>query len=144
MESGPQLVADSSHIFIHTLGRGASHGDLCAPKGGESKSQPGALASIQTLDDVGCTPSQQIGWHCRCALFQPDVLANEPFCLHPASQSFALWFDVISPPTHLSGGYGVVHNFLMLRSLHISSMILLMKLAPQSLRSLVGAPKIEM
>ena len=36
-ESSPQLVTDSSHIFVHMLGRGASHEDLCAPKGGEVK-----------------------------------------------------------------------------------------------------------
>ena len=28
---------DSIHVFIHTLGIGASHGGLCAPKGGEVK-----------------------------------------------------------------------------------------------------------
>ena len=53
-----------------------------------SKSQPGALAGIQTLDNVDCTPSHWIMWHCRHALFQPDVLASQPFCLLPASQSF--------------------------------------------------------
>ena len=35
----------------------------------------------------------------------------------------------------------MVCNFLTLRSLHISSMILLMKLVPQSLRSLAGGPE---
>ena len=41
-----------------------------------------------------------IGWHCKLALSQPHVLASWPFCPLPASWSFALWFDVISPPTH--------------------------------------------
>ena len=43
------------------------------------------MACIQTLDNVAYTPSQWIGWHCRCALFQPGVLASQPFCLLPAS-----------------------------------------------------------
>ena len=77
------------------------------------------------------TQSQQIGWHCRHALFQPDVLASQPFCLLQASQSFAFLFDVICPPTHSSvRWYGVVLQFLhALSSVHISSMMLLTKVA---------------
>ena len=69
-------------------------------KGGEVKVDWELWPCVQTLDNVDYTPSQWIGWHCRLALFQPGVLASWPFCLHPASQSFALWSDVISPPTH--------------------------------------------
>ena len=33
----PQSFMNSSHIFIHTFGRGLSHGGLCTPKDGEVK-----------------------------------------------------------------------------------------------------------
>ena len=87
LESGLQSVMNSSHIFIHTVGRGASHGDLRAPKGREVKVnwEPWPVSK----HNVDYTPLQWIGWHCRHALFQPDVMASQPFCLHPASWSFA-------------------------------------------------------
>ena len=47
--------SDIGYIFVHMLGRGATLRDLCALKWG-SKSQLGALACTQTLDNVGCTP----------------------------------------------------------------------------------------
>ena len=118
-------------------------GNLCTPKGGEVNVNLGAVACIQTLNNVDYTPSQCIRWHCRLALIQPGVLASQPFCLLPASQSFALWFDVISPPTHLSVG-GIVHGPQFLHAeeyTHFASVMLLIKLAPQSLMELGQGPE---
>ena len=36
-KGSPQLPSNRSYLFIHTFGRGLSHGGLCAPKGGEVK-----------------------------------------------------------------------------------------------------------
>ena len=53
---------DSGHIFVHML--------VEAPLLG-SESWLGALAQTK----------HETGWHYRHALFQPDVLASQPFCL---------------------------------------------------------------
>ena len=88
LEGCPQLVLDCSHTFVHMLGRGTSLGDLCAPEWWGSKSWLGALVCVQTLNNVGCTPSWQIGWHCMHVLFQPDVLASQPFAFSQLSSHF--------------------------------------------------------
>ena len=51
----PQMVADSSHILIHTFGRGPSCGGLCTPKGGEVK-----------VDRELWPASKQIMWTVPC------------------------------------------------------------------------------
>ena len=75
-------------IHTHAWQRCLSWGPLCSLRWG-SKSWLGALACIQILNNVDYTLSQQIRWHCRHALFQPDVLDSQPLCLLPASWSFA-------------------------------------------------------
>ena len=42
---------DSSYVFVHTLGSGASHRGLCAPKGGEVKVnwEPGPVSKHQIM-----------------------------------------------------------------------------------------------
>ena len=57
----------------------------CSSTCWESKSRLGALAFAQTLSNVGCIPSLQIGWHYRHAPFQPDDLASWLFHLPQAS-----------------------------------------------------------
>ena len=143
LEGGPQSVLYSSHIFIHTLDRCASLGASALPKWG-SKSQLRALAFIQTLDNVDCTHHGRlggiVGMHYFSQVSWPVSLFV--FSQFPVHSHYGLVWP-LHQPIHL-GVVGMVHNFFLPQRLHTSSMMLVIKLPPWSLRSLAGALEIKM
>ena len=75
------------HIHPHTRWRCLTWAPLQSLRWG-NESWLGALASAETSNSVGCTPSLQIRWDYEHALFQSDEVASQLSCLLPASQSF--------------------------------------------------------
>ena len=133
-----------SYVHIHMLSRGLSHGGLIAANCGEDKVdwEPRPSSKHQIVWTVpsncglggiiGMCYFSQMRWPVSFFVFSqlPDHAHN---CL---VQSLY--------PAILLGVVGMVQSLLMPRILHSSSVILLVKLAPLSLKSLAGVPKIEM
>ena len=84
-QGGPQSIPYGSYIHVHTLSGGLSCGGLIAANGGEDKvDQEPRLSSEHQI--VWTIPSNcRLGGIVGHALFQPNEMASQLFCLLPAS-----------------------------------------------------------
>ena len=126
------------------LGRGLSHGGLIAAIGGEDKVnwEPRPMSKHQVVWTVpsNCGLCDIIGVHYFRQMRWP--VSSFVFSQLPNHAHNCLVQSLYQPISLGVVGHGL--QYLMPRILHSSSITLLVRLAPLSLKSLAGAPKIEM